>query len=216
MNIKIINKLKHIIFNIKTLILLAIIIFILYWTISTFNAILHQWGLRHFWWLNILQDERHLDEVVTFKYKWYSIRWNLKSSFIKDNTLYALYYYPLELSFFNKNDEIEEVYDYYKKYRINKEEINYNELPYYFIYNSWNNKYAYLNAKKEIIRWDLDKKSIDFNTVKKLDNSNRVTLISPENRINFDMDTKLEDMYSGRSQFDITANEYLNEMMKKY
>lgn len=184
---------------------------ILFAVFDTYQAFISQLWWWSFWKLDISQYETNSGQTITFNYKIYNLKWDIKSWFIDKNTLYSLYYTPFRV---NKktNNWSEEVYNYYKKYIINKEEIKYDELPFYFIYNSKNNKFAYLNAKKEIINWDLTNEYIDLNIIKKLDNSNTVKYLMTEFKTEIDKNFDINAEYP---KLEIKFNEYLNQIIEQ-
>ncbi len=188
-----------------------IIMIILFAVFDTYQAFISQLWWWSFWKLDISQYETNSGQTITFNYKIYNLKWDIKSWFIDKNTLYSLYYTPFRV---NKktNNWSEEVYNYYKKYIINKEEIKYDELPFYFIYNSKNNKFAYLNAKKEIINWDLTNEYIDLNIIKKLDNSNTVKYLMTEFKTEIDKNFDINAEYP---KLEIKFNEYLNQIIEQ-
>lgn len=184
--------------------------------------LLNDWWINTFWNIRISNTSSNNIKSIDLKYKDTRAVWNIKSWFIDSDFLYSLYYYPINVYLYEKNSS-KEIFDYYQKYVKNKEEIKFEELPFYFIYDSETDKYAYLNAKKEIIKWDLDKEFINFKEVKKLDNSNIVNLCikkcNQAQKLDFNFETSKEDFSNNENEYPqllIKFNKYLNETIEKY
>ena len=127
--------------------------------------------------------------------------WEVKSAFENSNKIYILYYLPFDKV---SNTTLE----YGMKKHISEDKNFFNKVPFYLIYNEKTLRFTYLNAKKEIIRWDED---FNRNALKRLDTSNFVYL----QKYNFE--TSFDDTYYGTGNILLSKqfNDYLNSQINK-
>lgn len=167
---------------------------------------------------NIIWYGKDDDKKIDIEYKNYRVSWDIKSGFIENKVLYTLFYYPIYLDKWTEDFKLIDLQNYYKKYYLNKEEVKYEELPFYFIYDWNSNRYAYLNAQKKIISWNLEKNSINFIFVEKLDDSNTVNICDKKcnqyQKLDFNFKTNID--FASAIKWLKNSNTYLNEMMEKY
>lgn len=96
----------------------------------------------------------------------------LKSWFINWGSVYLLYYYPYNISLYQKNNSTTSYYnldDSITESGI----INIEKAPFYLIYTKYTDSLTTLNAKKEVLSGD---KSVDTSLLKYLDTSNLVNI----------------------------------------